>query len=128
MRRDLGKESKEYSYRRITKLLTFKNKRNFMHLQEEKSFIKRSQLLIRRFTSLAYATCYHCVHSSCFAFSHDPASIVQTRVKTSSFIPRRLDLGCSQIRQGHQLCISHWIAICTSLIGISQVLDIAQAL
>ena len=40
MRRDLGKESKEYSYRRITKLLKFKNKRNFMHLQKEKH-IKR---------------------------------------------------------------------------------------
>ena len=36
MRGDLGKESKEYSYRRITKLLKFRNKRNFMHLQEEK--------------------------------------------------------------------------------------------
>ena len=36
MRGDLGKESKEYSYKRITKLLKFKNKRNFIYLQEEK--------------------------------------------------------------------------------------------
>ena len=36
MKGDLVKESKEYSYKRITKLLEFKNKRNFMHLQEEK--------------------------------------------------------------------------------------------
>ena len=36
MRVDLGKESKEYCYRRTTKLLNFKNKRNFMHLREEK--------------------------------------------------------------------------------------------
>ena len=41
MRGDLGKESKEYFYRRIAKSLTFKNKSNFMHLQKEKHSKKK---------------------------------------------------------------------------------------